>query len=317
MRRNRFCGPLLDWCPRCPAPGFRDRRAGPSKLPLYRLPTSVNEPTLPVPPAVPDVTVLDIFVSAWKALLLAVGLGAGAGAGYFYMTPPQWEADVTLRVGRIAGAPIEPAAVVAERVSRDSFLEALKRALGGKAEADSAARVRLLRDSMRSVRIDGVDMVRVVFRVLDREDALRVAAALVAELRRSHDELSDPLAARLNAALADLETQIGGLESERGSLVASMTRGGGRADRLSFQEQVLAANVVVESTRELGKLRERRIKLETELSEAMTFPTHQLGGADISNRPVRPRRGASVAVGALIGLLLAASLVLLVNSRKR
>lgn len=277
----------------------------------------MNEPTLSGALDANEVSILDLLVSGWRVVLVAVLLGAAAGAGFFYATPLQWEASATLRIGQVAGKPIEPAVVAAERGRRDVFVARLREVLGWQADGVAHRQGTLLRDSMRISLVGGADMVRAAFRVHDVSDARRVAAALADEFRRPHDALAEPQVARLKAELADLEMQLSALESDRGRIVASITKRAEQAPGGQFPEQVLASNLLVESNRELGKQRQRRLLLQEELSAAMTFPTELFGGLDLSEKPVFPRRGASVAAGSLFGFLLGAALVLLAHSRRR
>jgi hypothetical protein len=259
---------------------------------------------------------MDILFAAWKALLIAMLLGAAIGGAFFYLTAPQWDARLALQVGQVAGKAVESPLVAAERVRRDSFLVGILQVLSWPAD-ENARRGRLLRDSIRVTVTDKADLIHVAFRVYDPSDAGQVVAAISDALRRPHDELAGPQLVRLKTDLEEVEGQLKTVESDRASIIESIKKRAASAPGSHFSEQVLISNLLVVTERELREQRERRLKLQEQLSAAMTFPTRPLGGLDISDRPVLPRRGASVAVGALIGLCLGAAFVLITHSRRR
>jgi len=266
---------------------------------------------------------LEFLRKAKYWLVVGALLGGAAGYGATFLVRAQWNATLLLQVAQVGGdnggAPtiVEPIGRTVDRMVSRQFKEAVLSRLGLPSDANVSPEADLVLKSANIAQMRNSDLLMVSVNGYSSEQAGQFAKAFESEVSQVHDKLAKPTIDKLKTEQSSTEDSLV-TEERRRTELQKLAQEQFRGDVAGkFSQSVLLSQMLSQNELSLLQLERRERALKEQLDPTRTFGTHSLlGAADISRRPVFPRRSAFVGAGILAGLALAVVL-LLVRQQKR
>lgn len=243
----------------------------------------------------------------WR-LVLAGLLGGALGGALSFGVAKQWQAQVTLQIGRVFSQgnamlverPTEAVARLQLAVFRDRVLQALSLPLASEDSPETA----MLRSSLHAGVLRTTDLVTVSVRAPSAEQAERWLVAVNAILAEDHAQLLRPSVGRLESEWKDIEADYPVAVARRDALYERALAGSNTPEAWSAMESVLRETLINQIEQSVRTLQLRRATVAEQLSPDLTFNTRPMNGVDVSRRPVFPSRPLFAVVGAVLAGLL-------------
>ena len=255
-----------------------------------------------------------IFRVYWPLVLGSLVFTLACAGTYLTLSPAQYEAAATIRLGQVGDAnlakptvPVESDEDALRRINDSEFVGAVISLLGWRDED----RVRLLTDSYRAT-VTKRQHLRITIRSLTPNDASRAAEASVEIIVGLHKALFDSVAAHREKRLKGLQAEISELESWLGKMKDLMLK------KQSNQDSSAAACYQGFTVVAMGRLRNLRSQEELfRAADMVEFnkPTRAVSVL-VSEQPVQPKARAVWLFSGFLGILLGVFLVTVVAIRR-
>jgi capsular polysaccharide biosynthesis protein len=250
-------------------------------------------------------------------LLSSALLGACLGFVLTFVLPAEWEASGLIRIGQLgragsAGASIEPALQVADRLKSKSFQNEVLKELKISTEDDND-QAENFRDQFK-VKLEKSDLINLSIRAGSRDEARRNLKVVAEELKFIHLKISAPTVDRWRDELNTINNELNKADVEAKRLNKSLAAQLNSLNALSFSQTSLLSSILITREAELRTFRDTKNELEEQLSPERTFPTGILGNIEVSRKPVFPKKSIFVSAGFFLGLLLAFAYVVVKNT---
>lgn len=250
------------------------------------------------------------FADVWSLLvgrkwLILVGLSFGlmAGIAFVMLKAPAYESALKVRLGQVDGeGPIEGPGPLSARLM----------ASYGEFVADGVKRSPAFLRRVSSVQ-GTADVMEIVTRGTTPAEAVSLLHEVLAEMRRSQDEIYGRNVQYLSDRLKKIELYHHAMEQEAARMTALV-------DRLGAENSVQASLTAIERARLVDLVREldvEALKLTKALTPPQSRPFEVLGDIVAPTKPASPPPALIVllamATGLLGGVVMAASSVVLVS----
>lgn len=264
-----------------------------------------------------------ILVRQKKWIIGFLALCVSGALAFVLLSRPQWEATGVIQIGQV-GQPgvgqgsllIEPFARAIERMKLKSFEDTILASLKVSLEEDDPY-ARLYRSSLKLKLLPNTDLIEMKVRGYSREEAARWAEATVNHLRSVHEKLAEPSIDRLKSMLAEVKKDLQRAQDERAKLIENLVLKEKIGPRNRFSENVLLANIISNRDAVIRDLEQRRLSLEEQLSPVRTYPTSLLDQVYVPERPAFPKKGLTLILAGLLGLMLGVFVALLADYIQR
>ncbi|MNU86555.1 hypothetical protein D3C71_763200 [compost metagenome] len=254
--------------------------------------------------------VIDLLISYWKLLLVAIILGAIIGVSLAPKRPPIWTSGALVRLAQITGpAPLVDAATVTAIVQQPSFVsDALEKA-GLPRDVYADPKSSLAQRTLVAIPQRSPNLLQLQVQGYAPEDAKRIIEGAVATLQQQTAEPFEDGIQERKRRLAELETQLANNVAERNAVIGAL-KSGQLPTNTHLPDTLVISYVLRGNEIESGRLHSMISALQDQLNPTRTFNTKL--AAPVSVAPVAQGGGklVSAAVGALFGLVLAFALAL-------
>ena len=278
-----------------------------------------NEPNSARVPAIPDGFPTAERIDALRrfAILALLGLAIGGGIGWTLASvfgTVWWRANALVQVGQVGIYPsptlvvqsIEPVARALERTKSPAFLEGLLKRLGLPTDQHASdPEAKLLRRAIRVSNPRNSDLLEIDVARGDADDARKTLHEAVRMLAEMHAKLADPMVATLKTQLAQVESALASVTTERDRIISTIDSQSGVRSADRFSESALLSRTLADRDAEVRSLSEQRGQLNGLLDPSRTYPTSLLGTDAVTVRRFGPDRVFGTIAGAFVGLALA------------
>jgi uncharacterized protein involved in exopolysaccharide biosynthesis len=243
-----------------------------------------------------------VICSHWKIILLGITIGTLLGGIVYFLLPAKWEAEGSLKIGRIGEQNIEPIeevivrfksptfiSAVALKIGRPETIELLEKRYGGK----DLLKVELARNS---------NLIR--FKVYAGTAALAKleADSIVDEIASRHYKLTEPIFNELRMELANLEQEINANKESVEVFTRRVNNFNTNTNKsIADLSLLLSSKITVDNT--LATNNRLATKLKIDLFPINVLPTRLIEPIRVSVEPVFPRPLQTLLIGALLGLI--------------
>jgi LPS O-antigen subunit length determinant protein (WzzB/FepE family) len=244
-----------------------------------------------------EINLLEIWqwLKCYKWLLLAATMaGMVIGAAMITWTQPVWKADALIQVGRVGWAEqvIEPITRITTRLEDVSYIRRIEKGL-----QDSATITPIHVGVLQAKPVPGSDFIRLSLSAHSKELAKKLISATVDQLKAEHEEIIRPAIERRKLQLAAIERDI--LSTKTAEKELEQWIASGKASTNFFIYMTLRQQIMANE----HELDQKKMMLGEQMDATRTYPTSLIGEINVDDRPVSPKKGALVLLGAIVGLL--------------
>lgn len=245
-----------------------------------------------------------------------VGFVGHAGQGWSgELAVPAGQAVQAVQAGHVGSQPVESVTYAVERMKSPMFHLRVAESIGdeewiGRIKSSGARGVKDF--SPKIIKTASIIDLSVVAE--SKEKAGVIADAVIAELAKTHAELAKPELSKLRSDLLVAKEKLAGAEKEREAIDKVITAAGIKDER--FTQLAMMISLRSQKETEIYSQRQLVTALEIALAEPATQPARAIEPVFVSERPVSPRTGMTMALG-LMGGLLAGAMLFLVRAAWR
>ncbi|MDD2542113.1 MAG: O-antigen ligase, partial [Desulfuromonadaceae bacterium] len=230
-------------------------------------------------------------------------LGGFFGLALAFVLPSEWEANSLVRLGQLGrGNVIESPLLAIDRLKSKSFQNDVLRNLKLSTNEDDE-KGKAFRSSLK-IKLEKSDLINITLRGNSSEEARLHMGALIGQLKAVHTGIYLPGINRWKQELQALNSDLKLASNETQRLFSLLNKQDGVAVDKFFSQTIILNNDLVLRERELQVLSDRKRILEERLSPEQTFETSSLGGVEISERPIFPKKSIFMILGLIVGMLI-------------
>lgn len=248
----------------------------------------------------------EIVRDGWRWLAGGTALGAVGASLTIALSPPKYEGVAVVQVGQVGqmgqamGAPVESAVQAIERMRTGGFqLEAAK-VSGYQPWLDVVAHSAKAGEEYFSLQsVKNTQLIEIRGKAGSREDAAKIANAMVQVLAKRHAELARPTIDRLNQDLVLAQDKLQSAEKDIAALGSSVSFAKVKDER--FSPIALVASMLQLKQTEMFSLRQSISAIKAALAEPATQPAKVMEAVFVGEKPVSPKKGLIAVLGVLAG----------------
>jgi len=243
----------------------------------------------------------------WRYVGVGSAIGVLSAIAAIALSQPKYEAIAVLQVGQVGGQPVESATNAVERMKTSSFQIGLAKRLDHQGwisdlqSSTSATGKYLSLQIVKATATSGVPLIELKASGDSPETAKKIADTTVQELAGRHAEIARPMTDKLRLDLTIAKEKLASAEKELEGINKLVANAGVKDDR--FTQLSLMTALRVQKEAELFGQRQAIMALETALSAPATQPAKAIEETFVTDRPVSPKKGLSIALGLIGGLL--------------
>lgn len=210
------------------------------------------------------------------------------GAAYLMLAAPVYQASATLRIGQVAGSPLEPAEVLASRLIVED----------GSRVADGISRKRPYLKRVTPQR-GAPGLVELIAEGDEPEDAVGLLERVFSRVQVAHGEIYNRYRDAFNERLDSIERQRGALQKQYDDASSLL-------EQLKEKDPAQASLITLERSRivqTMTVLEAEKPGVAQKLAPPQTQPTELLGAVTAPASPSSPRTALVLALAALLGLI--------------
>lgn len=249
----------------------------------------------------------------WLVLALLPIAGIVASIVYLETARYEWQAQGTIRVGKVGNESIEPPVQVLSRLRLQSFKSRVLDKLGIDQDDDDPG-IDLVRDGLQAREVTGSDLIEIRTRGHTPEAAVASLQAAIELLIADHATRAEPLVARIEKRISEVDAELDAARRDRSRQVESVN-----AQVRTGSNPLLAASAATQmiSLRdaEIRDLIQRKFALEDLLKRNITFPTQLIEDVYVPRRPAYPKRSVALLVGLAAGLAISFTVAIVMEWR--
>ncbi|MRS98713.1 hypothetical protein GJQ57_08575 [Ralstonia pickettii] len=265
-----------------------------------------------------------LLAKSFKLIFLVGLLGAVFGLVTSQIIHPRWAAQMTIQLGQVSipdakgslvAEPFENQLTAIERYNLPSFRLQVLSDLGlpspdaGNRDAD------LIFRSLKATASRSPNVINVEASTYSRESAAATLESALKIFSAAHRKLYDQAVSELQNNLAIAQGRLAIAQRDYvhiSETLKSLATSGTPTNRGA--RDVLASNTVTLINAQVLELQQEVTAYKDALGPLRSFPTKAMGATYVPTRSSTPGIGIFVAVGAMVGLILGASLALLRSS---
>lgn len=267
-----------------------------------------------------EVSLFDLWETlreGWKSVAGGAALGLAGAVVATVLIAPKYEAVALLRVGSVAGNVIEAPELSVQRVGAPAFRLELARKSGDETLLDAMlVDATANKDFATATMVKGVPLIALKTTANSRELALTGVNVLLALLEARHTELGATLRSKVESDITMSKEKLKVIERELVDL-EKLASNSSQVKDTQFASVSLLTSLRVQKQAEIFGLRQQLTALELSLLPPATQPTHAIEAPYVANKPVSPKRGLLLALGAIGGLLFGVMWVFVANAWRR
>lgn len=261
-----------------------------------------------------------------KWILIASVSGLILGVLAWAVIPPRWTATMTFQIGQLTLAnlrgnstkvPIENQLTAMERFNQPTFklsiltmLELPKPSTGNKT-AD------LIFDSLKASAQRSPDLITVQASGYTREEALAAVNAAFKEFSATHRKLFEQSTEAVQHELARALASLSAAEADYRDIAGTLKSGyTSAADKETSARNILVSNTLTLLRAQVTDLQQQVHAYQDALAPVQSYPTRTVTPAYASERPSTSGWAVWALSGAVLGLVISATLALLRDSLK-
>jgi LPS O-antigen subunit length determinant protein (WzzB/FepE family) len=250
-----------------------------------------------------EISLLDIiqfFIDNKLHIAISTFACGALGLAYGLITPPKYEASMSLQMAVVANTPVEAPAVLLEKMKLPTYfsvgtLNACKMTDSTNPGADLSKQLKPLVNK-------NAPFITTSFRAPSTDEAKTCLQAVLADVRSQQKILAEPIIKQKQTYLATLKDKLESAEQVAKFLAL-------QKQDFQFKDDKFSANALVLATRlskdnEVKDLRNQIVDLELALSEPQTRETFLAAPMFSSPHKVAPSRSLILAIALMAGFML-------------
>lgn len=252
-----------------------------------------------------EISLFDLWETlraGWRWVVGGTLIGVLGAALLLATTPPQFEASALLQTGKVAGAIIEEATTVVERLKSPSFHLEVAQDVGDLAWVNQVEDGNGKQVLSASVPKASPSMIELKVKARSPDFAKKIADTATAKLIKRQDELSAQVLSRIRFDLSVANEKLAKAEEDLSSLSKTISSAGGKDER--FSQISLLMSIKLQKESDVFALRQSVFTLENSLLPPSTQPARVLEAIFVSQKAVSPKKGSLLALGLVGGLLM-------------
>jgi LPS O-antigen subunit length determinant protein (WzzB/FepE family) len=254
---------------------------------------------------------LELVKSGWHWLIGGAGFGILVAVAFIWFVPAQYEAIAIIQPATVGittttttttttkGVEVESTAQTLERLKTPTFYTDLQLQACDVQSRINARRV--LATAIKPTLVKGNSLIQISYRADSPALAEACVADVVAQLAKVQAALSEPIIKTLDEQRLLTKQQLD--ESERFQNQIEKRAISMDPSDAKFSQAMLMLNAALSKREEISKLRKLYTEQSMLLSAPLTQPTQLFEPIDASDKAVFPKKGLTVAVGLMVGLM--------------
>ena len=266
-----------------------------------------------------EISLLDLWATlrdGWLVVLGGLVLGVAFAVLAIFLISPKYESVASIQIGKVSGNTIEPLETVIARISSPSFrLEVAKKNGDEKLFerlSDSATGVSVISVSL----IKGSQLLSLIVSGETIDSAIKLNEVVLDTLRMRHDAIGRPMISKMERDILMLKEKLVVVERELKEL-GSFAKGGSSVKDTQFAPVSLLTSMRVQKQSEVFGLQQQLAAMELSLLPPATVSTSALEVPFVAKKPVSPKKGLLIVLGAIGGLLLGVIWIFAASSWRR
>lgn len=262
-----------------------------------------------------------LLAKSFKAILLASIIGAGAGLLASQIVHPHWTAKMAIQLGQVSvpdvkgsftTQPLESQLTAIERYNLPSFRLQVLGSMGLPAPDTGSKDSDLVFQSLKAVPGRSPNVINVEVSAYSQESATLALKTALETFSTAHKKLFDQAVGDMRGNLAIAETKLAAAQLDYAHTHEVLrSEVAPRKTASNSARDVLASNTASLINSQILALQQQVASYRDALAPLRTYPTVAMGPAYAPPRPSTPGVATFIAIGAAIGLMFGAGLVLL------
>jgi uncharacterized protein involved in exopolysaccharide biosynthesis len=250
-----------------------------------------------------EISLLDIiqfFIENKLSIAISTFACGALGLGYGLITPPQYEASMSIQMATVANTPVEAPAVLLEKMKLPTYFSVGTLKACDLMEAANPGSD--LSKQLKPLVNKNAPFITATFRASSTDEAKTCLQAVLADIRSQQKILAEPIIEQKQSHLSNLKERLSTAEQVAKFLSA-------QKQDFQFKDDKFSANALILATRltkdtEIKDLRNQIVDLELALSEPQTRETYLAAPMFSSPHKVAPSRSLILAIALMAGFML-------------
>lgn len=260
-----------------------------------------------------EVTLFDLWCAArrgWRLVLAGPVAGAALAVLYILIAVPTYESRATIQIGKVH-----------DKGALDDFGSLsvqLMDLYGPESDDGNMRELPYLKQIIQPLRMKQPaattpTLFRLVVAGRSPDEARTFLTKIVGGLMQGHEDTFNSTVGPLRQRLAEIDGQIDSVRTYVNQMKKQITRLG----QSNAAESMLATMERSRLQTELTELERERALLKRQIANPYSMPTTVIASPSLPSRPATPRKPLVIAVGIILGLIVAFLLAILRNLRTR
>jgi len=250
-----------------------------------------------------EISLLDIiqfFIDNKLHIAISTFACGALGLAYSLITPPKYEASMSLQMAVVANTPVEAPAVLLEKMKLPTYFSV--GTLNACNMTDSTNPGADLSKELKPLVNKNAPFITTSFRAPSTDEAKTCLQAVLADVRSQQKILADPIIKQKQSYLSNLKERLSTAEQVAKYLSS-------QKQDFQFKDDKFSANALILATRltkdtEIKDLRNQIVDLEISLTEPQTRETFLAAPMFSSPHKVAPSRSLILAIALMAGFML-------------
>ncbi len=250
-----------------------------------------------------EISLLDIiqfFIDNKLHIAISTFACGALGLAYGLITPPKYEASMSLQMAVVANTPVEAPAVLLEKMKLPTYFSV--GTLNACKMTDSTNPGADLSKELKPLVNKNAPFITTSFRAPSTDEAKTCLQAVLADVRSQQKILAEPIIKQKQSHLSNLKERLSTAEQVAKYLSS-------QKQDFQFKDDKFSANALILATRltkdtEIKDLRNQIVDLELALSEPQTRETYLAAPMFSSPHKVAPSRILILAIALMAGFML-------------